>query len=279
MKLHFAATLLFIIFVYHNGLSQSPKTIILDMVQSSGKLKGFTAEITKEERIDGDLVKQVTAVKLIRRPYQLYLNQRYPKKGVEILCRLGENKALINPNAFPWFNLNLDPYGSLMRRGQHHTVYDSGFDLMSSILHRELARIGNDTATHIYYKGIVDWQGRPAYHIEMDNPDYQYTTYHVQLGEDLNSIAKKLNINEYAILEINEDIDFYDEVSPGQALQVPSSYAKKMILYIDQAYMLPLVIKVFDGKGLYEQYAYKNFILNPTFHDGEFTSEYKDYGF
>ena len=56
-------------------------------------------------------------------------------------------------------------------------------------------------------------------------------------------------------------------------------YAKKMILYIDKGYMLPLVIKVYDGKGLYEQYAYTKFILNPDFEDDEFTSEYKDYGF
>ena len=180
---------------------------------------------------------------------------------------------------FPWFNLNLDPYGSLMRKDQHHTVFDSGFDLMSSILHRELAQIGNDTASHIFYKGIVTWQERPAFHIEMANPDFKYSTYHVQLGEDLNSIANKLNVNEYAILELNKDVDFYDDISPGQELQVPSSYAKKMVLYIDQEYMLPLVIKVFDGKGLYEQYAYKKFSLNPKFDKEEFTSDFNDYGF
>jgi Protein of unknown function (DUF1571)/LysM domain len=279
MRLNLGIVLFNIIVVSHTALAQSPKAIILEMVQSAGKLQSFTAEITKEERIKGELVKQITAVKLIRKPYQLYLNQRYPKEGVEILCRSGSDKALINPNSFPWFNLSLDPYGSLMRRGQHHTVYDSGFDLMSSILHRELARIGNDTASHIFYKGIVNWQGRPAIHIDMANPDYHHATYLVQMGEDLNSIAIKLNINEYAILELNKAVDFYDDISPGQELKVPSSYAKKMVLYIDQVYMLPLVIKVFDDTGLYEQYAYKKFALNPAFEEGEFTSDYKDYGF
>lgn len=274
-----SAAMFFIIIVSHPVLAQSPKSIILEMVQSAGRLEGFTAEITKEERINGKLVKQITAVKLIREPYQLYLNQRYPREGVEILCRLGSDRALINPNSFPWFNLSLNPYGSLMRRGQHHTVYDSGFDLMASIIHRELARIGNDTARHIFYKGIVNWQGRPAIHIDMANPDYHHIIYRVQLGEDLNSIAKKLNINEYAILELNEEVDFYDDISPGQELKVPSSYAKKMVLYIDQGHMLPLVIKVFDDTGLFEQYAYKKFTLNPTFEEGEFTSDYKDYGF
>jgi Protein of unknown function (DUF1571)/LysM domain len=263
----------------HDISGQSPKSIILEMVQSASELEGFTAEITKEERIEGELVKQITAVKLIRKPYQLYLNQKYPKEGVEILCRPDHKKALINPNSFPWFNLSLDPFGSLMRHKQHHTIYDSGFDLMSSIIHRELARIGDDTARHIFYRGLVTWQGRPAIHIEMANPDFHYSTYQVLLGEDLNSIAKKLNVNEYAILELNDDVDFYDDVIPGQKIDVPSSYAKKMVLYIDSEYMLPLVIRVYDSDGLYEHYAYKKFILNPTFRPMEFSSSFEEYGF
>jgi outer membrane lipoprotein-sorting protein len=263
----------------HNVEAQSPRSIILEMVESAAKLEGFTAEITKEERIAGKLVKQITAVKLIREPYQLYLNQRYPKEGVEILCRPDHDRALINPNSFPWFNLHLDPFGSFMRNDQHHTVYDSGFDLMSSILHRELARIGDDTARHIFYRGTVTWQNRPAIHIEMANPDYHHATYQVLLGEDLNSIAKKLNVNEYAILELNDDVDFYDDVMPGQKIQVPSSYAKKMELYIDSEFILPLVIRVYDSEGLYEHYAYKKFVLNPSFKAGEFTSDFEEYDF
>ena len=279
MKHALIAFLLFLILGVPDSWGQSPKTIIIDMIQSANQLKGFTAQITKEERIEGELVKQITAVKLIREPFQLYLNQRYPKKGVEILLREGNDRVLINPNAFPWINLSLDPFGGLMRRNQHHTVYDSGFDLMSGILHRELARIGTDTSEHIFYKGMVTWQGRPAYLIEMTNPSYRLNNYKVQLGEDLNIIAKKLNINEYAILELNDDVDYYDDVSPGQELKVPSSYAKKMELYIDKEFMLPLGIIVYDANGLFEQYAYTKFNLNPYFDDGEFTSEYKKYGF
>jgi len=279
MRQKLIAFLLFFLLGLPLSWSQSPKSIIIEMIQSADELVGFTAEITKEERIEGELVKQITAVKLIRKPFQLYLNQRYPKKGVEILLREGYDRVLINPNAFPWINLSLDPYGGLMRRNQHHTVYDSGFDLMSGILHRELARIGTDTSEHIFYSGIVDWQGRPAFLIEMTNPSYRAITYRVQLGEDLNLIAKKLNINEYAILELNEDVDYYDDVSPGQEIKVPSSYAKKMELYIDKEFMLPLGIIVYDANGIFEQYAYSKFILNPKFAKDEFTSEYKKYGY
>jgi uncharacterized protein DUF1571/LysM domain-containing protein len=277
-KLSLAILFIFIL-NSHASMAQSAKEIMLEMIHSANRLEGFRAEITKEERINGELVRQISVVKLKRQPFQIYLVQKYPKEGVEILCEPASDKVLVNPNSFPWINLNLDPYGGLMRRHQHHTVYDSGFDLVSGILHRELARIGNDTANHIFYRGLVDWQGRPAYHVQMINPTYHITTYKVQLGEDLNAIAKKLNINEYAILELNEDVDDYDDVSPGQIIKVPSSYAKSMMLYIDKDYMLPLVIKVYDAKGLFEQYAYKNFIHNPIFTEEEFTSEYADYGF
>ena len=259
--------------------AQSPASIVRDMIDSSAKLEGFRAEITKEERFNGKIIKQISAVKLQKSPYKLYLNQRYPKEGVEVLVRNLEDKPLINPNAFPWFNLNLDPYGSLMRKNQHHTVYDSGFDLMVAILERELAQIGADTADYISYIGVVEWDNRPAHHIELTYENYGKQHYRVQMGEDLNVIAKKLNINEYDIVELNKDVDFYDDVEPGQDILVPTTYAKKMVLYIDKGYMLPLVIKVYDEKGLYEQYGYHNFVLNPNFEDGEFKSDYKDYGF
>jgi len=267
------------LFTCNVGVSQSPRILILEMIDSAAQIETLTAEITKEERIEGKMTKQITAVKLIRKPFHLYLHQEFPKKGMEVLCIPESGKALINTNSFPWFNLSLDPYGSLMRKDQHHTIFDSGFDLMISIIHRELAKIGNDTAKHLFYKGTVTYEGRSAHHLELINPDYRYLTYKVLLGEDLLSIAKKLNISEYAILELNKDVDFYDDVSPGQEIQVPSSYAKNMVLYVDKELMLPLLIKVNDSDGLYERYAYKKFKLNPEFNEGEFTIEFKDYGF
>lgn len=259
--------------------AQSAGQLIRTMIDQTKEIEGFTAEITKEERIDGELGKQITAVKLVREPFQLYLNQRFPKEGVEILCTDKNGKALINPNAFPWFNLSLDPYGSLMRRDQHHTIYDSGFDLLAKILDRELQRIGSDTASHLFYKGIENINNRPSHAIEMLNPNYKITPYKVKEGEDILIIAESLNVSEYAILELNEDIDFYDDVSTGQEINVPLSYAKKMLLYLDVEYMLPLVFSVYDNNGLYEQYMYSKFVLNPKFKQDEFSSNNEDYDF
>ena len=248
------------------------------MIDSAAVLQGFRAEITKEERIEGEIIKQVTLSNLRKEPYSLYLNQQYPKKGVEILVQSKEVKPLINMNAFPWFNLSLDPYGTLMRKHQHHTVLDSGFDLLMNTLKRELESLGSDTL-NISYKGLVEWDSRPAYEVEVFYPDYGRNVYRVIMGEDLNVIAKKLNVNEYSILELNEQVDFYDDVEPGDEIVVPSSYAKRMVLLIDAQYMLPMVTRVYDDKGLYEQYAYRNFVVNPQFHPNEFTADYEGYNF
>lgn len=273
-------TLLFIPAMLVSSLlyAQSPVLLLRQMIDSAKVLQGFRAEITKEERINGKLIKQISFANLRKDPYSLYLIQQYPKEGVEVLVRSMDDKPLVNPNSFPWFNINLDPYGQLMRKNQHHTVFDSGFDLLMNTLDQELIAM-EDNKANISFNGMVEWEGRPAYEIEVFYPDYGKSLYRVMMGEDLNSIAKKLNISEYSILELNKQVDFYDDVDPGDEITIPSSYAKKMVLIIDSEYMLPMVTRVFDDKGLYEQYSYRKFIHNPTFDPGEFKSDYNDYGF
>ena len=42
---------------------------------------------------------------------------------------------------------------------------------------------------------------------------------------------------------------------------------------------LPVVIKIYDEQGLFEQYEYHNLQVNPVLKDIEFTKAYKDYKF
>jgi hypothetical protein len=259
--------------------AQTGAWLLEDMIVATQGIKGFTAEITKTERIDGEYITQITAVKLQRSPFNAYLRQRFPDDGVEVLMRADKNKALINTNSFPWMNLHLDPFGSLMRRNQHHTVFDSGFDLMASLLSQQLSAVGKDTTEYLQYFGTKTYDGRQVYHIEFTNPDYAIKSYTVQGDESVIDIAKKLNINEYYILEINEDVDFYDDVKPNQVINVTTHYSKTMTLYIDTEYLMPFVIWTYDNDGLYEKYAYSKFILNPDFSPNEFEPDFEDYDF
>lgn len=256
---------------------QTAMEIIVMMYKDASVIDSFIAEINKVERVEDEYIIQVSKVKLNREPYKVYIKQLAPKEGVEVLAKQGDSKAVVNLNSFPWINLYLDPHGSLMRRNQHHLVFDSGFDLMIKILKHELST--KISEQRLARNADEFWQGREMYHLELKNDDYKIVTYKVLANESIDDIAHKLSISAYAILELNDKIDSYDDVDEGQEIKVPNHYAKSMSLFIDKENHLPLVIKVFDNQGLFEKYEYNSIELNPGFEHNEFTVDYHKYNF
>lgn len=254
------------------------KAVILNMIDSAKALKGFKSIIRKTERIEGEFVLQVSVVKVSSNPYEVYVRQMSPKSGVEILCADGCKKALINMNGFPWINLTLDPYGMIMRKHQHHTVHDSGFDLLASILARNLQEFNPQEQTLTRKEDVV-WLGENAIQIELLNKAYKTRRYKVNGHENIAEIAQKFNVNEYAILELNPECSNYEDVRNGQGLIIPSHYGVRMNLYISKKTMLPLIVRVYDHKGLFEEYDYTEFELNPRFAANEFAANFAEYDF
>jgi outer membrane lipoprotein-sorting protein len=254
------------------------KAVILQMIDSVNALKGFKSVIRKTERIEGKLVLQVSVVKVSSNPYEVYVRQMSPKSGVEILCADGCKRALINMNGFPWINLTLDPYGMTMRKHQHHTVHDSGFDLLADILARNLQEFNADEQSLTRKEDVLSL-GEKAIQIEMINKTYTTKRYRVNGHENIAEIAKKFNVNEYAILELNPQCSNYEDVRSGQELIVPSHYGVRMNLYISKKTMLPLIVRVYDHKGLFEEYDYTEFQLNPRFASNEFEANFAEYDF
>ena len=72
---------------------------------------------------------------------------------------------------------------------------------------------------------------------------------------------------------LDERIPNTDE--PGKR----TDYAKKMSLYLDKEYLLPVYVKVYDDKGLYEHFEYVNLKVDPVIKAEEFTKDYKEYDF
>ena len=121
--------------------------------------------------------------------------------------------------------------------------------------------------------------GRNCLKIVLTNNSFHYISYTIQDGEDLTSIAKRLYLNDFMIMDKNPTIDYYDDVKSGQIIQIPTSYAKKMVLYLDKEIMLPVQIDIFDDKGLYGAYSYNKLIINKQFAWDEFNTTFKDYHF
>jgi hypothetical protein len=255
------------------------KEIVYKMIKSIDEVERLKYSLKITERGKKGYNHYESSVKLNRKPRKIYLYI----KGIELIWKSGwnNNKAYVKPNSFPYINLSLDPLGSLMRQDQHHTINEMGFDYFGSIV--EYIALKVDAKFDQYFKMEADerYNNRPCYKIVINNKDFGYENYTVKDdNESITTIARKLHVSEYMIVEINPKLnDYFDILKKGQVLKVPNSYAKDVTLYIDQLYFLPIGVKVLDDKGLYEQYDYHFLQVNPKIDDIEFTTEYKDYKF
>ncbi|WP_422360242.1 DUF1571 domain-containing protein [Reichenbachiella sp.] len=277
---------LFLLFVNFFASAQladslSGYEIAKKMFDTSSQIESLTYTITKQERIDGKLTKQVSFTKMQKSPYKVYLRQSFPNDGMEVLYVKNENndKALINPNGFPWLNLKLNPMDGIMRNDQHHTIFQSGFDHVVSILEFLCAKYLNEIDEMVVYKGMVDQQERRGYKISFDNPYFEIIDYVIGDEETIEDVAEKYKLSAYMILECNPKIKDYEDVEAGQVIKIPNDYSPKLNLVIDAENFIPLKMEVIDGNGLYEQYEYSNVMINPTFTDQDFLSENESYGF
>ncbi len=256
----------------------SCKEILHNTITAVEDIKTLKFHLKCLERIKGKLLPTESQVKLNRSPRKIYIYL----KGPEVLWLEGKNNGntLINPHGFPYMNLNLDPMGSLMREKQHHTIHQMGFSYFADIIENYIAMLGTDFEKYFKCTGTINWNGKECYFITAEYPDFKYEDHTVKKGETLTSIAKKYKVSDFMILELNAGkVNNYKDVKENQVIKVPNVYGSKMTLYIDKDIFLPLVIKVYDDKGLFESYEYHDLELNPKIPDEEFSKDYKGYGF
>jgi hypothetical protein len=253
------------------------RELIDKIFEAINNIKTLRYSLHINERIKGHMRYSESNVKLQISPRKLYLHLR----GPEVLWIQGANngEALVNPNAFPYMNLNLDPYGSLMRKDQHHTIHEMGFTYLADILKDGMKRVGPKLDKYFMFLGEEKFNNRTCYKLSINFPDFAWGPYTVKKGENVTTIARKLRVSEYMVLENNPKVDGYNDVKEGQIIQVPNEYAKLTLLLIDKEYLVPVNNTIFDDKGLFETYEYYNLQINSTIAPEEFTKNYKGYNF
>jgi len=251
-----------------------------NMMTTIKGIETMSFRLDKTERIKGKMMLGAQTVKLNASPFKVYLKIHAPNKGAEVLYIEGQNKgnAKVSPNAFPYITLNLDPNGSILRKDQHHSVTELGFKYTGDIFNYVYEKYKSKITEFVTINGEVTYDGRQCLNVTLDNKDYKIESYTVKAGEDIISIARKLRLDEYMLLELN-NIKSYDDVKAGQTIKVQSSICKKLEIYIDKKTYLPLYQKMYDEKGLMAVYEYSNLKINPTFKAAEFTEDYEGYGF
>ena len=270
-----------LLFFFNESKAQDAYEFTLEMFERTRQISTITYGMRKKERINGELVEQHSTIKLCRNPFKVYVKQLYPKEGVEVLYKKGANgnMVLVNPNGFPWFNINLDPHGKTIRRNQHHTIMDVGFDHVVNILDFLFNKYQNEIRDLVTFLEETEYQGRKCKVIKLENPYFKYIPYIVGEGENLDSIARKFMISQHMIVEKNEGVDDFNDVVAGQQILIPNDYSPKMVLYIDAEEHIPVLMKIYDDEGLYEHYEYRDVIVDMDIHPNEFSAKHSGYGF
>lgn len=258
----------------------SPQTLFLNMVSAINKVQTARYQLVLNERIKNEykLNKYLTKVQV--HPFKVYTYSINSNPGAEVLYIEGENnnEAVVNPNKFPWMNLNLKPENMLIRKGHLFSLDKAGFSYLSQVLQHHFN--ADRTKFNSSLKLLADtiFNGKPCYRLMLFYPEYKWYVYTVKKSETFTSIANRLYLNDYLMMERNGKTNFND-LRAGDKIFLPNMFAKKIVLSIDKATLLPVNQVLYDDKGMFAAIEFRNLIVNQPIPAEEFTTSYKDYGF
>lgn len=274
--------LIFLFFIYSAGfVAQSlvPAKLIAEMLDSINHIKTVRFKVKAIERVEHGFSASVSESKLIPKPRQLYFTNK--EKKLEILFVTGkyENKAIVKPHVFPYLTLMLNPSGNLMRKNQHYTINELGFEFIGRTIALAISKEKDDMFKSLSYYGKHEKNGYNCHMVVYESSAFNFFSYTVGKKETVTMIAGKFNVNDYLLRVKNDLFNDFGYVKEGTKLQIPHYYCKRAILYIDEVTMLPMSVSVYDDAGLFECYDFFNVILNKPIDPKEFTRDYKEYHF
>lgn len=273
-----------LLLLFFSGADKAPKTlscreIIENMLDSIRVIKTQRYDVKSTERVGEHLLFAESHIKINSNPKKIYFHS--PKKGTEVLWVQGQNnnEALVHSSSIPLMNFDLDPYGSIMRKDQHHTIFDLGFQYIGITIANTIVKAPKDFDKHFLFAGSINFDNHDCHQIVINYPEYKYIEYITGKNETVTSIAQKLNTSDFKIRYINDLSSYFGSIKTGKKLLIPVPYSNKAILYIDKKSSIPLSIKIYDENGLFESYDFSNVIINKPFKENEFSKSFKGYGF
>lgn len=264
-----------------SGYPQEPLTVIRQMITNCRSIHTVQFIIDTKERINGRIVHEINSCKINSNPFKIYAKQSVPVKNLEVLYVTGQNgdKLKINPASFPWVTLNLNPENILILNNHHHTILESGFVYISTILENFILKNESQNSRRVEKFSKATVYGSDCYVITLTNPDYGKTGYVTSGVETALTIAEKMGINFHSILENNPGLKLNEKIAPGSRIVVPNDYASKIEIFIHQDKLYPVKLSIYDPKGLFEEYLFTGVTINPGFTANIFTPDNLEYHF
>lgn len=254
--------------------------IITDMMDSVKKNTYLRCNMKSLERVETGYAAASTSIKVQALPRKCYLRNSEKKLEVLYNADLSKTKCVVKPHVFPYFTLNLDPSGNLMRKNQHFTIFELGFEFIGKTIAIALSKEKDQIAKHLTLMPNKVEKNKMNCHLFIyENNSFGYHDYTVQDKETVSSISAKFVVNDYMVRTKNKLYDDYGYLKKGSVIKIPTFYCKKALFYIDDKTLLPVCVIIYDEVGLFESYEYFDLEINKPIPVAEFTKTFKGYGF
>ncbi|MEZ4852050.1 MAG: LysM peptidoglycan-binding domain-containing protein [Bacteroidia bacterium] len=215
-----------------------------------------------ERRIDNQYHQGELLISVQNQPLKIRAEVLGPAEGplVEYDAAADKTNAVITPRKWlPAVKFKQDVNSKMVRRG-HYSIHETTFNHFDFLIQKMEARLLQNGDSHhgIKYHGITSEEGVSCHKIELIDAQYQIQNYQINREENLIDLAQNKWIHPYKILELNPQLSSYDEIRTGQRIKIPTSYAKRCVLYIDTQDYLPRRLEVYDELGWFEKYSFRD---------------------
>ena len=240
-----------------------------DLILAIGDVKSLVFTITNHERIDNEMLSGTQRVSITSEPFQCHISMINPGKGQELVYagNTYEQQVVYEPNGFPYIQLELDPFGSLMRNKNHHTIFFLGFKKMTDIMQFHMSQ-----SPYSLKAEKINSNGKTYTKISIEFIDFNYKKIKVLKEESITSLSERMALCDYMVAELN-DLDLDDGLKKDSYLKVPSAYAKKFEILVDPDSGLPHKMVALDEKGVYEQYEFMDLVINKAIPTNRFDAK------
>lgn len=210
-----------------------------------------------ERRMGGEMHRGEMKIFAQEQPIKIQLEMLKPTEGAMIEYDANEKGiAVVTPRKWlPAIKFRQDIHSKLLRPG-HYAIDETRLTYIDEIIRKTegVFRQRGIYTQGLAYQGTNLINGKTSHCIAFEDDAYHIQTYTAKAEEKLLDLAKQKLIPPYKIRELNPFLKDYNDLPAGKALQLPSSYAKRTVLYVSAKSYLPNRLEVYDEKGLFERF-------------------------
>lgn len=256
-----------------------PLALLQRVIASSKNIRTMEYSGRQWERMEGGMVHSRGLYRLARDPLRVYYREEHPREGLQALYD-GGDRILVRPHKFPRINLRLRSDHRTVRKHSHHLITDAGYLYLVPILEHILNKYRDHITDRLSFReGGNSAAAGSRVVIELDNPSFQLVPFQVTDEENVSEIARPRKISGHMILENNGEINHYGDIRSGQWIRIPNDYCRRMVIEVDTGKQVVRRIRLYDDRGLYEEYRFDRIRINPVFPPEEFSPENPGYDF